>query len=68
MVSGPLCTVRRQDAAEVAVVAQKKKAGEDATFELMASDFAAYTAKHLDSTVKRFEGSRLTCVCKSRIY
>ena len=40
----------------VAEVAQKKKLGEDKTFELMESDFQAYTEKHHQSTAKRFEG------------
>ena len=51
-----IVVIRRQDAEEVAAVAQKKKAGEDKTFALMASDLDAYAAKHLASTAKRFEG------------
>ena len=51
-----IVVIRRQDAEAVAEVAQKKKAGEDKTFELMESDFQAYTEKHLQSTAKRFEG------------
>ena len=47
--------IRRQDASEVADAAQKKKAGEDKTFNLMQNDFDAYTAKHLAITAKRFE-------------
>ena len=51
-----IVVIRRQDAEAVAEVAHKKKAGEDKTFELMESDFAAYPAKHLSQTEKRFEG------------
>ena len=51
-----IVVIRRQDAEAVAEVAQKKKAGEHKTFELMDSDFAAYSAKHLQTTAKRFEG------------
>ena len=59
-----IVVIRPQDAAMVAEAAQKKKAGEDATFALMASDFAAYTAKHLDQTAKRMEGKSVA-VCGS---
>ena len=51
-----IVVIRQQDAPAVAEVAQKKKAGEDKTFELMANDFEAYSAKHLATTAKRFEG------------
>ena len=51
-----IVVIRRQDAPVVAEAAQKKKAGEDKTFELMENDFAAYSAKHLATTAKRFEG------------
>ena len=37
-----IVVIRRQDAEAVAEAAQKKKAAEDKTFELMESDFAAY--------------------------
>ena len=48
--------IRRQDAEAVARVAQQKKASEDKTFELMKSDLAAYSQKHLATTAKRMEG------------
>lgn len=48
--------VRRQDAVEMAEIAQKKKADEDKTFALMESDLNAYMKKHLDTTLKRMEG------------
>jgi regulator of RNase E activity RraA len=51
-----IVVIRRQDAAEVAEVAQKKKASEDQTFELMESDLSAYAAKHLQTTEKRMNG------------
>ena len=51
-----IVVIRRQDAPAVAEAAQKKKAGEDKTFELMENDFAAYSAKHLATMAKRFEG------------
>lgn len=51
-----IVVVRRQDAAEVAEIAIQKKAAEDKTFALMDSDLAAYAAKHLKTTAKRFEG------------
>lgn len=49
-----IVVIHRQDAEAVAEVAIKKKAAEDKTFELMESDFAAYSAKHLSTTEKRF--------------
>ena len=51
-----IVVIRRQDAEAVAEVAQKKKASEDKTFELMEADLNAYAAKHLATTAKRFEG------------
>ena len=51
-----IVVIRPQDAIALAEVAQKKKASEDKTFALMESDLAAYTAKHLESTIKRMEG------------
>ena len=51
-----IVVVRRQDAEAVAEVAIKKKASEDKTFELMKSDLAAYSQKHLATTAKRMEG------------
>lgn len=55
-----IVVVRRQDAAAVAEVAQKKKAAEDKTFELMESDLAAYSAKHVQTTAQRMEGKKVT--------
>lgn len=52
-----IVVIHRQDAEAVAEVAIKKKASEDKTFELMESDFAAYTAKHLSTTEKRFSSA-----------
>ena len=51
-----IVVVRWQDAEAVAEVAIKKKASEDKTFELMKSDLAAYSQKHLATTAKRMEG------------
>lgn len=51
-----IVVIRKEDAKEVAEVAIKKKAGEDKTFELMKSDLSAYAKKHVESTIKRFEG------------
>lgn len=51
-----IVVVRPQDAAMIAEAAQKKKAGEDKTFELMDSDLNAYAAKHLKSTESRMDG------------
>ena len=57
-----IVVIRRQDAALVAEVAQKKKAGEDKTFALMESDLAAYAARHVQETAKRMEGKDATFV------
>ena len=51
-----IVVIRPQDAEAVLEAATKKKAGEDGTFALMASDFDAYSRKHLDQTAKRMEG------------
>ena len=51
-----IVVVRRQDAAEVAEIAIAKKAKEDETFALMASDLEAYAKRHLATTAKRFQG------------
>lgn len=51
-----IVVVRRQDAAEVAEIAIAKKAKEDETFALMASDLEAYAKRHLTTTAKRFQG------------
>lgn len=49
-----IVVIHRQDAEAVANVAIKKKAAEDKTFELMESDFAAYSTKHQSTTKNRF--------------
>lgn len=54
-----IVVVRRQDALEVARVAQEKKAKEDQTFELMESDLDAYAARHLKTTAKRMDGKNV---------
>lgn len=46
--------IHKEDAIMMAEIAHKKKASEDATFELMSNDFEAYTQKHLRTTEKRF--------------
>lgn len=51
-----IVVIRRQDAAEVARIATEKKAKEDKTFELMATDLHAYESRHIKTTAKRFEG------------
>ena len=51
-----LVVIHRQDAEAVAQAAHKKKSGEDATFEKMKADFAAYCKGHEASTQKRMEG------------
>ena len=57
-----ITVVHKQDAAEVLAAAQKKKAGEDKTFELMDSDLAAYAKKHEASTEQRAEGKGIVFV------
>ena len=57
-----IVVIRRQDAEAVAEVAQKKKASEDKTFELMDSDLAAYAKKHEASTEQRAEGKGIVFV------
>ncbi len=57
-----ITVVHKQDAAEVLAAAQKKKAGEDKTFELMESDLAAYAKKHEASTEQRAEGKGIVFV------
>lgn len=55
-----IVVVRRQDAKEVAEVAQKKKMDEDRTFELIASDLEGYAGRHFQTTEKRKEGKNVT--------
>lgn len=62
-----IVVIRRQDAAEVARIAAEKKAKEDKTFELMASDPEAYAARHIKTTAKRFEGREPALLEKSYI-
>ena len=57
-----ITVVHKQDAAEVLAAAQKKKAGEDRTFELMDADLAAYAKKHEASTEQRAEGKGIVFV------
>lgn len=52
--------IRRQDALDVAEIAQKKKAKEDQTFELMKTDLNAYADKHVQTTQKRMNGKDIT--------
>lgn len=54
-----IVVIRRQDAEEVAKVAQEKKAKEDKTFELMEADLDAYAAKHVKTTEKRMDGKNV---------
>ena len=64
-----IVVIRPQDAEAVLEVALKKKAGEDKTFELMASDLEAYAKKHLGTTEKRKEGKNVAEVASwSQIY
>lgn len=51
-----IVVIRRQDAEEVAKIAQEKKASEDHTFELMKADWQAYAARHVKTTEKRMDG------------
>lgn len=62
-----IVVIRRQDAAEVARIATEKKAKEDKTFELMASNPDAYAARHIKTTAKRFEGREPAFVEESYI-
>lgn len=51
-----IVVIHKEDAVEMAELAQKKKAKEDKVFENMDADWKAYAVKHLESTKKRFEG------------
>ncbi|MCD8077025.1 MAG: RraA family protein [Lachnospiraceae bacterium] len=51
-----IVVIRPQDAEEIALAAQKKKAAEDNTFALIASDLDAYAEKHKNLTKKRMTG------------
>lgn len=57
-----IVVIRRQDAEMIAEVAQKKKASEDKTFELMESDLNAYTERHIQETAKRMDGKDVTVI------
>ena len=48
-----IVVIHRQDAEEVAKVAQEKKAKEDKTFETMKADWREYAQKHIQTTQKR---------------
>ena len=52
-----LPSVQAPDAEMLAEKAIKKKAGEDAAFDMMKNDFAGYTVKHDKSTKTRIESS-----------
>jgi len=54
-----IVVIRPQDAQAILDAAVKKKAGEDKTFALMASDLPAYAAKHVATTEKRKEGKNI---------
>ena len=51
-----IVVIRRQDAAEVAETAIKKKASEDKTLQLIRDDVEAYAQRHVGTTAKRFVG------------
>ena len=51
-----IVVIRRQDAAEVAEAAIKKKASEDKTLRLISDDVATYAERHISTTAKRFAG------------
>lgn len=51
-----IVVIHRQDAEELAGIAQEKKRKEDKTFEAMEADWMAYGEKHSKSTQKRMEG------------
>ena len=55
-----IVVIHPQDAKEIALAAQKKKAGEEATFAMMAEDIDAYVIKHINSTKERMEGKKIT--------
>lgn len=48
-----IVVIHRQDAEEVAKVAQEKKAKEDKIFETMKADWQEYAQKHIQTTQKR---------------
>lgn len=54
-----IVVIRPQDAEEIAKAAVEKKAQEDRTFSLMASDLTTYAAGHLQTTQKRMEGKKV---------
>ena len=51
-----IVVIHRQDAEEVAKVAQEKKAKEDKIFETMKADWQEYAHKHIQTTQKRMAG------------
>ncbi|MGN0837676.1 MAG: RraA family protein [Pyramidobacter sp.] len=51
--------IHKEDAEEMAPIAQKKKASEDKVFELMDSDWKAYAQKHVQTTQKRMDGKEI---------
>lgn len=60
-----IVVIRPQDAREIAEAAKKKKAGEDDTFALMATNFPAYLKRHVQSTEKRMDGKNVTTCTRS---
>jgi len=60
-----IVVIRAQDAVAVAEVAQKKKASEDKTFELMERDLNAYAANHLKKTEERMASAKQPAVFQS---
>ena len=57
-----IVVIRPQDAPAILEAAIKKKAGEDKTFELMASDVKAYADRHLSTTAKRMDGKNVSAL------
>ena len=51
-----IVVIHRQDAEEVAKVAQEKKAKEDKIFETMKADWQEYAQNHIQTTQKRMAG------------
>lgn len=59
-----IVVIHKEDAAEMAKLAIKKKSSEDKVFETMDADWKIYAEKHIASTQKRMEG-RLPVFLKS---
>lgn len=54
-----IVVIHRQDAEEIAEIAQEKKRKEEKTFESIESDWTVYADKHEKSTQKRMEGKKI---------